>query len=727
MGVPALAPTANSAVLARALQLAGPQTLPLLQSDAMINDALHEQVMHGGQNIRSPLALGSNLLGTLLLSLAANKADKDMAAHMAADQDSIGKLSMNWAPSDAASPSPAGAPTAPPPAAGPDAPQTAAPAPGAAPAPTVAASVPQAPSPASYQASPEERDRLGRLLIAEGGDSPEDEAGVASVALNRAIKSGRTLSDVIAAPHQFEAYDRPNVWKRYAALPANDPHLVQALGVADDVLDNGPKGSWTNFYSPGAQAALGRPKPGWDNGMGQQIGKQLFFDLGGKQGAAPAPMQLAAGPGPNMPAQSGPTGGQMMPVSNPGASPSQPPASSAPPPQAGGAASYMAPPHGLAPTPDEMRTVQTYLHSGNPMMFQQGLEMAQKLRERYLTPPDPDKNVWDPRQGRYVPQPGMGFTNLPGSPNSFIQQDSKGQIHAAANPAFGAMPQGMVMSPNGQAQRVPGTGLRPLTPQERTQWGIGPADRNVYGMNEATGKPEQVAAGTFQDIDSGTPGVLEQRGPNNQLQAQHNPAFGEVTPGMRLDHSGNAVPIPNALAPQQRADMAQKIQGTKEYQEYTEALTSFRALQEIARLPGGVSAYAMKDLAARGFNPNAIARQQVLDSIERHFGHVPQLQFEVTNWLDGNGKLPPQVADQVITAMGAMTGARYKALQPQIAPYQAIAQAAGVPLDQVVPNVAPPIADRLPPPSLRVPGVTTAWTKQGEVMWTGKGWRKTGG
>lgn len=131
---------------------------------------------------------------------------------------------------------------------------------------------------------PPDVDALVRTAYAEGDPSPIGWQSVAAVAMNRAKASGQAPSAVVAQPGQFEGYGN----SRYKSLKAGSPQYTRILAAIQPVIQGGdPTGGADSYYAPRVQAQLGRPKPQWDDGSGQQIGTQLFFR--GKYGGAPSP------------------------------------------------------------------------------------------------------------------------------------------------------------------------------------------------------------------------------------------------------------------------------------------------------------------------------------------------------------------------------------------------------------------------------------------------------
>jgi hypothetical protein len=127
-------------------------------------------------------------------------------------------------------------------------------------------------------------DTLVRTIYGEAGNEPVDgQRAVAAVIMNRARKTGLPLSSVATSPGQFESWDVPASRARINALKTTDPKYQEILknimpiynGTADD-----PTGGADHFYSPKAQAQLGRNPPKWDDGSGQNIGNHRFFKKG---------------------------------------------------------------------------------------------------------------------------------------------------------------------------------------------------------------------------------------------------------------------------------------------------------------------------------------------------------------------------------------------------------------------------------------------------------------
>ena len=347
-----------------AQQYAGPLAAPAIQRSKYLAQAL-EQMSHQGENIRTTGALTSNLLAEALLQWGRARSDRELQSDINSGRTSL--LNSSALPGEVTAPTPANpqagggilanlasgfghlfhgdqaaqagaspmqaAPSGPPAAAAPppppmdtsgtsgppvapgvaslvaamDARDAATGGPGAGTAPPPPQGAPNASAPAGVDvpAPGSERDLLARAMVWEAGDSPKDMLAAATVIHNRANMAGDSQLDELYKPHQFEAVNNRHTWAKLQALPQTSPAYQQGLQAVDQVATQGPVGNWDHFYSPGAQSALGRAKPAWDDGTGQAQGKQLYFAQG--YGGKPA-LQQAPSPGGSAFAQSGPPG-----------------------------------------------------------------------------------------------------------------------------------------------------------------------------------------------------------------------------------------------------------------------------------------------------------------------------------------------------------------------------------------------------------------------------------
>ena len=135
---------------------------------------------------------------------------------------------------------------------------------------------------ADFPGRARDRDDAIRTILSEAGNQgPTGEQAVANVIRNRAVQGGfggDNPSDVVRKPFQFEPWNTAEGRAKMAGYDPNSPEY-RAAGAALDKAYTGddPTKGATHFYSPGAQAALGRSAPSWDNGTGKDIGDHRFF------------------------------------------------------------------------------------------------------------------------------------------------------------------------------------------------------------------------------------------------------------------------------------------------------------------------------------------------------------------------------------------------------------------------------------------------------------------
>jgi spore germination cell wall hydrolase CwlJ-like protein len=164
-----------------------------------------------------------------------------------------------------------------------------------------------------------DRDAMIRTVYGEAGNEPtQGQLAVANVIRNRAVDGGYggdTPKAVVTSPNQFEPWGNAAATARMAALDPNSPRYAAISKVVDAAYGTGgrapddPTEGKTMFYSPSAQAALGRPAPSWAKGEGQVIGGHTFYD--DTDGAVPAakPVQVASADPGALPVGATPTQG----------------------------------------------------------------------------------------------------------------------------------------------------------------------------------------------------------------------------------------------------------------------------------------------------------------------------------------------------------------------------------------------------------------------------------
>ncbi|MGE0290417.1 MAG: cell wall hydrolase [Bradyrhizobium sp.] len=136
-----------------------------------------------------------------------------------------------------------------------------------------------------------ETDQIVRTVYGEArGEGADGQRAVASVIRNRARQSGMNTTDVIFAPNQFEPWGNPATRKQLEALDPQSPEYQAILANIRPTLTGqapDPTGGADHFYSPKAQAALGRSAPSWAAGdPSAVIGGHNFYSVGYRPGAA---------------------------------------------------------------------------------------------------------------------------------------------------------------------------------------------------------------------------------------------------------------------------------------------------------------------------------------------------------------------------------------------------------------------------------------------------------
>jgi spore germination cell wall hydrolase CwlJ-like protein len=597
------------------MQRYGPNTGAALQRSQYLADALQALEAGARTNIRTPLALVSNLLADGILNWSKAKAERDLPGAYQRDIDDQDRRLMAGTPLDPNMPAAAAA--APPAAALADA-APAAPPPQnlpSAPAPAAAAPAAAAPSTAP-QASAGDVDALTRMMLGEaGGEGDRGMNAVGAVALNRLHRGGygSGLSAIIHAPHQFPGVDTAN-----ANVPATSPAYQHAQALANGLLGGGvpdPTNGAVNYLNPDLMTQMGKALPSWAQGPGQRLGRHVFF--GGSPEAA-ALAQNGAQPGPPPPqVPNGATTQAAAPyqVASVGATPpppqaapppASPPAGAAPPAPssaspvgapAGGASS--GPPLNFV-TPQEWQAAASLLH--NPQTRDLGVQEFLKLKMRAASAIEPPKNMyWDPASNRFQPVPGTQYTQLAGaSPSDAAQRDPFGQVtHQAIPGVQGAVPEGKVYNPATRSyQAIAGGEPRPLTPDERHAWGIADNDRSVYALG-ADGKPFKVADAAFSVKDAG--------------------------------------------------QLMQDLTSSTQYDKAVKLTELYRGAVLAAQRPGGMSDAELKDNAAQIFS-GGVARQFNSKMIEEGQGPWLRLKQFAPNIVSGQ-QLSPQARAAILEAM----------------------------------------------------------------------------
>lgn len=617
----------------------GPSSGAAFQRSQYLADALRSLQSNAQDSIRTPTALAANLLADGIMQWGKGRADRDAMAAFGRDRSAQDNNLLS-----ALQPTPdAGLPTVPSAQGAPGldpGTQAGPPAAVASTGPVQIGGPPQA-SPTPTGPTPDQL-KLAQMVWGEArGEPAAGQQAVAAVAMNRAKTSGKSLADILEAPHQFEGLT--------PAARAQTPDKLAAIlaNIAPEMAGADPTGGATNFYAPALQAQLGRPTPAWATGPSQTIGHQQFFG-GNPQAAVPGnpaanqglasainaahqlpPGVMAGGgnpqgqpPGPALP------GGGSLAMAPPGQSqsfdpsqmgmgsqPFQPPSPANSPPQAGAppaappspgqpAAGGVAPmgmqappmpqaqaphgvPTGLPPTSQEMQLVRSLL--ADPRTHDEGLALGMKLRERMATPiTDPSKPYMG-ADGRAHFVPGMEFTDQPSSPNQFVQRGPDGQVHTSANAAYGSVPAGSVMGPQG--------GIGQLPTQERQRFRI-PGAPGFYSL-DANGTAQKVADDNYTVKDVGS--------------------------------------------------TMQELTSSQQYDKAAKLTEMYRGAVQAATRPGGISDAELKDNAAQIFS-GGVARQFNAKMLDEGQGPWLRLKQIAPDLVSGQ-KLSPQSRQAMVQAM----------------------------------------------------------------------------
>jgi hypothetical protein len=171
---------------------------------------------------------------------------------------------------------------------------------------------------------PEQMDVAAKTVIGEaGGYKPVDKQAVASVMWNRANAAGTSPDAEALKKNQFEPWNTQAGRDRMNAYSPESPAYQDAARAVFMGAQADPTGGATHFYSPNAQAALGRQPPAWDKGNGTDLGPHRFFQMpyGKPQGTQVAGAPPEAPPfNPNIPPDA-----QMPQGAQPTEMPGQPP------------------------------------------------------------------------------------------------------------------------------------------------------------------------------------------------------------------------------------------------------------------------------------------------------------------------------------------------------------------------------------------------------------------
>ena len=369
-----------------------------------------------------------------------------------------------------------------------------------------APAAPQAGVPQSALAA---ADKLARIAHGEAaGEGDQGLAAVMHVALNRARLSGRPLEEELDRPNAFEPRTNPATWNKLSTMKpeqyANAARVAQAV-LSGQIPD--PTNGATHFYSPTAQAALGRERPAWAVGDGFKLGNHTFYsipqDFRRTQVAGPSstPLPDATAPVPRAAPGPVPTGvpNAALPVAPNG----RPPGSTPP----------VAPGQPIPPLPPPEPPQQGPTRAGPPVPAQ--LTVPQ---QRIARPLPPIAGPGGTPMGAPAAIPAGGMTTTPpaaapafrpGDPRANLNPTERAMIASLGYKRGTEMLLQMGNRPTPESYRV-------LSPEEaKRRVGEGYDPQQTYQLNNKT---EQIVPfGAQRELPPYTPEELRARGVREEL------------------------------------------------------------------------------------------------------------------------------------------------------------------------------------------------------------------
>lgn len=205
----------------------------------------------------------------------------------------------------------------------------------------------------------------------------------------------------------------------------------------------------------------------------------------------------------------------------------------------------------------------------------------------------------------------------------------------------------------------------------------------------------------------GAPNAYTQRGPDNQLHVQGNPAYGAVGEGRMLTPGGANVPqggmpapgaggqfdpkapIPPALLPQYN-DLTKQFREGKGYTDYVTSLNAANALEGVlknAAGPNGVVAQAALDNGIRAMT-GLSARIGSVNSLIEHIDLPDQVKGEISRVMGGM-YLTPAVIGQLRDMIRGYSAGHLSLAQQEYEQYNSAAHRMGFDLGLTLPQMAP--------------------------------------
>ena len=129
-------------------------------------------------------------------------------------------------------------------------------------------------------------DLLVRTIYGEAANEPpEGWQGIAATAINRAKKSGKSISDELLAPNQYQAWQNPELKQRMTELSPSDPKYQAILTSVAPVVSGHITLPYTKYLNrdttPKDATALniipGKPDSGWAINPGTKLGSHDFY------------------------------------------------------------------------------------------------------------------------------------------------------------------------------------------------------------------------------------------------------------------------------------------------------------------------------------------------------------------------------------------------------------------------------------------------------------------
>lgn len=578
-----------------ALQGYQPNTQQAIQRSQYLADAL-QNIQASSENIKTPGELGLRLLADAVAQRGLRKSNADLAQAVYGDRQNLANGILAGIPDPSAPQGPA----IPPPMAG-GAPPSAPMPPGGAP--------PVGPGPALANALDPQGISNGTNPIGVRNNNPGNIRATSipwqgKGAPNGGFETfGNPIDGLRAMAKNLETHAKNGattlgqqigLW----APPSenNTPAYVADVAKQTGFDPNKP----LNFQDPSVVGPVVGAMVQHENGQNPYSPQQIQQGVGASLGMAPPQSpQMAAPQAPQM--------GQQQPTPMPQGAP--PPQMAAQPPQMApqGVAGPQAPqqpqgpqgvPTGAPVSAQELAFAHQLLK--NPQTYNQGLEYAQKLKERSVTPAALAPNFyWGPDDQAHS---AIHFQDVAGPANAYTQRGPDNQIHSTANPGYGSLPEGTQLQGN------------QVTP--------------IQGAQSQT---------SVATPGSGfAPGTVIQRDPTGKTSVVQAPQYGS---DQTLQIRDNAL----------KSD---------EYKMARESMAAFDAMKANASNGNGMSAYAMRDTFARAINPGAVARAGTIEAIKQAQGVPENVRSFFLN-LTGQGNMSPEIRQQVLDATLPFVQANY--------------------------------------------------------------------